>query len=286
MVCERISLPQIYRMIKFIKRAFGKISWRFFLVLWKRIPLKRKALLLEQKPLLGTLDFDNNVLLSVSSLQDVRRLHAAQSEPYTVSWITEDMREGDCLYDIGASVGVYSFIATRAHKGVTAYAFEPSAASFASLLANVARNGFGGQIIPLSTALSGKTGFTEFAYSSLFSGATKQQGIGVPTGKMVSARQVVYVWALDDLIARAKLQPPTHIKIDVDGSEMEVLHGMAHTLASPSVRLVQVEASQGEAGTANAVAKILSAAGFSLAETNRADNLRATDYLFRRARVV
>ncbi len=248
--------------------------------------MKRKALLLEAEPLFGALDWDKTISLSVSSPQDIRRLYAAASEPYTVSWITGDMQDGDCLYDIGASVGAYSFIAARAHRGAFVYAFEPSAASFASLLANVARNDLGRQIIPLSIALSGKTGFTEFTYSSLSSGATKQRGIGAPLESDRAARQAVYAWALDDLVVKAKLKSPTHIKIDVDGSEVAVLDGMKKILVSPRLRLVQVEASQGEKGTIGAVSQILSSYGFSLAETNRADNLRATDYLFRRPSVI
>lgn len=267
-------------------RTINRIFWRFSEALWKCLPLKRKALILETAPLLGVLDWDRSVSLSVNSAQDIRRLHAAESEPYTVRWITEDMRDGDCLYDIGASVGAYSFIAARTHEGVTTYAFEPSAASFASLLANVARNGLGGQIIPLSVALSEKTGFTEFVYSSLSSGATKQHGIGASAVGAGVSRQMVYAWALDDLILRAKLTPPTHIKIDVDGYEVGVLQGMKKTLSSPHVRLVQVEASQGECGTARKVAEMLSVAGFFFVETNRANNLRATDYLFRRASVI
>lgn len=268
-------------------RIFKRIFWYVAEALWKRLPLKRKVLLLEAEPLQGALDWDKSVSLSVSSLQDIRRLYAAKSEPYTAQWIADEMRDGDCLYDIGASVGAYSFIMARAHPGATAYAFEPSAASFASLLANVARNDLGEQVIPLSIALFAKTGFTEFAYSSLSSGATKQRGIGLGAGGGGGvARQVVYAWALDDLVAKARMKLPTHIKVDVDGSELAVLRGMTRTLASPSVRLVQVEASQGEGGTAREVATLLSAAGLCLAETSRADNLRATDYLFRRPSVV
>lgn len=267
-------------------RIFKRIFWYVAEALWKRLPLKRKALLLEAEPLQGALDWDRSVSLSVNSSQDIRRLYAAKSEPYTARWITNEMYDGECLYDIGASVGAYSFIATRAHSTITAYAFEPSAASFASLLANVARNNVGGQVIPLSIALSVKTGFTEFIYSSLASGATKQRGIGSKVESEGAARQVVYAWALDDLILKAKLKPPTHVKIDVDGSEVSVLRGMAKTLALPSVRLVQVEASQGEGGTAKEVIGLLSAAGFRLAETNRADNMRATDYLFCRTGVL
>lgn len=285
MVGERAHMSKVPRLTG-MPRILKRIFWYCSEALWKRLPLKRKVLLLEMEPLHGALDWDKSVLLSVSSLQDIRRLTAATSEPYTAQWIAEEMRDGDCLYDIGASVGAYSFIAARAHKKVTAYAFEPSAASFASLLANVARNGFGEKIIPLSVALSEKTGFTEFAYSSLSSGATKQRGISSGAESGGAARQVIYAWALDDLVLKARMKRPTHIKVDVDGSEVAVLRGMEKMLASPSVRLVQVEASRGEGGTAKEVSALLSSAGLCLTKTNRADNLRATDYIFRRPSVV
>ena len=266
-----------------MKHLRNRILGRILLFLWERAPLKRKARLLDAHPLRGALQGAPDIMLSVGSVLDVRRLTAVASEPYTARWLTGDMRDGDCLYDIGASVGAYSFIAARAHAGVQAYAFEPAAASFTSLLTNIAQNNIGGQIVPLSIALSNTTGFTEFAYASLSSGATKQPGIhGGGSRSAVFVRQAVYAWTLDDLISHAKLALPTHIKIDVDGSEVAVVHGMKKTLALPQVRLVQVEASQGKEGTAGVIVALLADAGFTLAETNRADNLRATDYLFRR----
>ena len=260
----------------------NKILGRVLLFLWERASIKRKARLLDSHPFRGALQGAPGIMLSVGSINDARRLGAVASEPYTARWIMGDMQDGDCLYDIGASVGAYSFIAARAHAGVKAYAFEPAAASFASLLANVAQNNMGEQIVPLAVALSNTTGFTEFAYASLSSGATKQPGIHESDRSAVSARQVVYAWTLDDLISQAKLALPTHIKVDVDGSEVAVVRGMKKTLALSQVRLVQVEASQGKDGTAGAISALLADAGFTLAETNRADNLRATDYLFRR----
>jgi len=264
-----------------MKKLWNRLLNVLLRFVWVCSSFKRKAILIERYPLIGSLDADSSILIGVGSSQDLRRLKAAASEPYTVLWIREDMRAGDVLYDIGASVGAYSFIAARAHPGVTVYAFEPSAASFSSLLANVERNRLGLQVIPLSFVLAAKTGFTEFGYSSLESGATKHPGI---LGKGTAiAHQMVYVWALDDFVNTAKLLTPTHIKIDVDGVELGVLAGMRKTLKLPSLRLIQVEASQGVMGTFATVGEILSRAGFRLVETNRAHNIRATDYLFRRS---
>lgn len=46
---------------------------------------------------------------------------------------------------------------------------------------------------------------------------------------------------MDDFIGQFALPAPNHIKLDVDGVELKVLHGAARALANPTLRSVLVE---------------------------------------------
>jgi hypothetical protein len=68
--------------------------------------------------------------------------------------------------------------------------------------------------------------------------------------------QPVLMYRLDDLVETFGLPPANHIKLDVDGGELDVLAGAARTLASPSLRSLLVEVSvELSAGVEEALAK-------------------------------
>ena len=52
---------------------------------------------------------------------------------------------------------------------------------------------------------------------------------------------MVLVDRLDDVVQRFDLPPPNHLKLDVDGSELEVLGGGERLLESAAVRSAMVE---------------------------------------------
>jgi hypothetical protein len=56
-------------------------------------------------------------------------------------------------------------------------------------------------------------------------------------------RQSVLGYALDDVLERLALPMPNHLKLDADGTEMDVLGGGRRILAEPEVRTLMVEVS-------------------------------------------
>jgi len=79
----------------------------------------------------------------------------ATSEPETLAWI--DSFEPPCrFWDVGANIGVFSTYAGL-RAGIEVRAFEPAAASYASLCRNIEANGLGHRVQPYCIALSDRT---------------------------------------------------------------------------------------------------------------------------------
>lgn len=213
------------------------------------------------------------ILLAVASKQEKMRLQAVKKEPWTVSWIENYVRPGEVLYDVGANVGVYALLAAKCTQGqARVYAFEPSFATYASLCANVIRNGCQDAITPLPVALSEVTGLIRFNFSSLTAGASFH-GMGERrAGKAPSATpqtpyvQSVMAYRLDDLVPALGLALPTHVKLDVDGAETQVLQGATSVLSHPGLRTLMVEMGDSDSQQAKQIVNLLAARGFGMAK--------------------
>lgn len=151
-----------------------------------------------------------SIRLHVSTtIEEEYRIHACQKEPWTVEWI-EGMAEGGVLYDVGANVGSYSLLA--AALGHMVVAIEPSFANYARLCENILLNDLGDRVVPLCAAIGNQQGLTTLLAQSLepgFSGGAKRLRAPVLT--------------MADIPALFGVPLPTHIKVDTDGEEVEVL---------------------------------------------------------------
>lgn len=217
----------------------------------------------------GLLDYPaGTIRLVVDSEAELPRLRSCLKEPETVAWIERYVRPGDVLFDIGANVGAYSLVADRASGGTcTVYAFEPSFSTFAQLSRNVALNGSAGRVIPVAVALSDRNGLVTFNYSSVAPGAALH-ALGESVDNLGRSfhpafSQPVLSYRMDDFVAEFSVAPPNHIKLDVDGIELKVLHGATRILADRALRslLVEVEPARPELA---AIEALLASNGFVL----------------------
>jgi FkbM family methyltransferase len=183
-------------------------------------------------------------------------------EEGTWAWIRNTVRPGDVFYDIGANIGLYTLAAARrvGDKG-RVFAFEPHAASFERLCANLLLNGVTGCTTPLSIAPNDGEGFFDFHYAGWQSGASSSQLIDRP-GTTIGLRELKYGVPVDLLVERGWLPHPDVVKLDVDGREPHIISGMARLLASPRrPRSVQVEIQKGDAG---GVLPLMAAMGYRM----------------------
>ena len=239
------------------------------------LPGKATALLKENLTIVRKMDYaPQPILLNIeSSLEYNVRLKSCAKEPETVRWIEEFVKDGDTLFDIGANVGAYSLVAAKATGGkAKVYAFEPAFPNFAQLCHNIYLNGCGDTVVPLPIALSDRTVLDNLNYNNLKPGGALH-AVGKPVdfkGREFRPvfQQGVLSYRLDDVVRQFALDPPNHVKIDVDGTELSILHGAAETLSGQSVRSVLVEVEEGREEPAELVA-YLEGKSFKLQEKHK-----------------
>lgn len=205
--------------------------------------------------MVGRLDYeDAEIMLGVPSKTARSRLRGCAKEPWTVRWIEDWIRPNEVLYDIGANVGAYSLVAALSPAvRAQVVALEPGYPTFAALSDNVVRNGAQDRVTALPVALGRSTTLETLHLRTLDVGAALHTlgGRDGPTG--AAYHQPVLTFRLDDLVERFGLPTPAHVKLDVDGTELDVLTGADRTLSDPSLRTVLTELDDEDAGQLESV---------------------------------
>jgi FkbM family methyltransferase len=235
---------------------------------------KTRAELSDALPFAGRLDYPaHDIYLRVTSHSEARRLLSCQKEPWTIQWIESCIHPGDTVFDIGANVGAYSLVMAKVTGGrAKVFAFEPAFATFSALCSNVILNHCEESIIPLPIALAAHTKFMDFNYSDLRPGRAFHWAGDDEVKNNPAYRQCVLGYALDDLVTTFHLPLPTHIKLDVDGTELEVLHGAARTLVHEGIRSLLIEVNEDNRGADRKVIQFVEALGFRLKSRARRQN--------------
>ena len=185
---------------------------------------------------------DETLVINTGTRYANMRIQAAQKEPWTYQWIRNAIARGDVLYDIGANVGGYTLIALA--RGAQVVAFEPHHENYRELCRNVSLNKLEDRATLIPAALSDRRGALR---NPTFGGAAGQSMTleGADSGPVS-----IIADRLDDLGRDLALPAPNHIKIDVDGFELKVLHGGEETFAAPELRtsLVEIDLEGAEPG--------------------------------------
>lgn len=153
-------------------------------------------------------------------------------EPETRTWIQNHVKPDDVVWDIGANIGLYSLYAAKL-RSATIYAFEPNAGTYNVLTQNIMLNNCGDNIYPLQIALSNKEGLADF-YLWRKGAGHALSAIGKPEnvfGSFKPAGKYKCLEVRSDTVGSwPGVRHPDHIKIDVDGHELEILRGARNIL--------------------------------------------------------
>lgn len=203
-------------------------------------------------------------------------------EPETIRWL-DSLPAGSVLWDIGANVGAFTVYAAI-RCGLRVVAFEPGAASFATLTRNIELNGLDGRADAYCMALADVTKL-DYLYMADTGPGHSMHAFGsaeTVDGTITAAfRQAVPGMTADRFATLFDAPKPDHIKLDVDSIELAVLKG-ATGLLNDSVSSVLVEVAGHSDG--DDIREFLGNLGFQeIADTTGMPNRNA---VFRKQNVV
>ena len=163
-------------------------------------------------------------------------------EPAVQAEILNHLKAGSCFYDVGAHIGYYSLVAARVvgQEG-RVVAFEPDPDNLAALRENLLRNVLPHvDVIPAAVwKHSGSVAFQRSASESPEISSRRGAVVGANAESIDSGRIEVEAVSLDEIAQ--DYRPPTMIKIDVEGGEVEAIQGARRLIAhSRPILLIEV----------------------------------------------
>lgn len=208
----------------------------------------------------GYLDYPGaNILMrNETAIERGFRLRACEKEPWTAAWL-DTLTAGDLLFNIGACVGSYALIA--AHRGARVVAVEANHINHTRLIENIVANAFGTWVMPLLAVCSATVEPWYVGTKNGIAGAAELDMIPRAAGKGLPTPMLTLPGVTLDDLAETYGQP-THLLIDVDGGELNVLRGGAEALKG--VQDVMIEMSRDET-IVNGCVSALVGAGLEIA---------------------
>lgn len=176
--------------------------------------------------------------------------------------IYDDVRlpigEQDIVVDIGAHIGVFAVRAARlAHSG-RVYAYEPSSNNFAILAENRQLNGASNLQID-NRAISDRRGKMAL-YMPGGNGA-----LGSLLQETNSPKEMVEATTLTDIIAEHSIERIDYLKVDVEGSEYDILfHCLEETLARVRGAVIEYHEFEGDKRNHRDLVQLLKSHGFKV----------------------
>lgn len=148
-------------------------------------------------------------------------------------------RPSDVVWDVGACLGIHSFILANHLQDGQVIGFEPMPTNRSVYIDNKSVNQLDNVWVE-KRALSDETGEAEFAIrESIHAGHGRHS---LDTGDYDKLHTITVETArADDLVASGDLPVPNVVKIDVEGAEPLVLEGMAETLSRDACQHVVLE---------------------------------------------
>lgn len=185
----------------------------------------------------------------------------------------------DVFYDIGANVGLYSCFAGSKTLEGTVVAFDPHPMNVKRMKENFELNNVTAKVCEV--ALAEEDGSASLEVNENAAGVVGNVSTGSSGGDKLQIP--IELRNGDKMVENDGIPVPNIVKIDVDGGEADVVHGLSETLSHSDCRRIYCEihpnALQEYASSAEEVHKVLKSSGFEL-ETMDLDHQMRKDAYF------
>lgn len=172
--------------------------------------------------------------MDMANLEVYAPIYNAQGrwEPHVAGTCARVLRPGEVFFDIGANAGMVT-LETRAMMGpeITICSFEPQPSLAESLRRSIAINGYS-NVRVVETLLGDEDGEAELFLTSHAIHASM-----IPRERSF-VRLARPLNRIDTLVTKGDLPRPDIVKIDTEGAELRILHGMAETIRARAPSLV------------------------------------------------
>ena len=165
-------------------------------------------------------------------------LKSLDGEGHLLELLIGKLNPGDCIYDIGAEIGLYTlFLAKVVGKGGQIICFEPENLRHERLRANLKLNGLENvRLFRQALGDSRSEGTLFVGRPGVAPGLTLGPGT-----KPAPEVQKVQLVEGDRFVHVLNLPLPKAIKIDVEGYELNVIRGLTNTLKNNACKIVCCE---------------------------------------------
>jgi FkbM family methyltransferase len=175
----------------------------------------------------------------------------SRREPEVLDWI-DGFAPDSVFFDIGANFGTETLYAALKPGGPKKIcAFDAEFIGGYNLALNLRLNHVT-HVENYACAVGAEDGFLTLAENINYLWAVAGEKYG-------KSRKTIPVFSIDSIVRRSGLVP-SHVKIDVDGPEAEIVAGMVETLRNPAMRSLMVEIN-GDAAR-DSIIRALAEAGF------------------------
>ena len=195
-------------------------------------------------------------------------------EPHIARELSRLLRPGSSFWDVGANIGWLSLLASSlvGTEG-RVEAFEPAPDVFRALSLNVAHRA---NVHAHNVGIGDADGIAEFSSQGMASSAsfvedvTKLNAVNLPNTDIT--RVSIPVMRLDTFLNQA--EPPSLLKIDVEGYELHALNGASKLLSLKPPALIEIHPVQLSlsGGSESAIYDLLSGYGYSWRTLHRDKN--------------